>query len=142
MEKWTKRNIKTKIVFLFLSIGLFSMCQQSNKEVKATQATQEVTVTQPIEKEVKGELKGLEDKQTVTFEAKEGQELTAALFTPDPANIRLNQIISPSGASDGPFGQEVTYSINETGTWKLIVGGSLMQGDAYYGPFTVKITLK
>lgn len=89
-----------------------------------------------------GQAEGLDKQQTITFRAKEGNTLSAILTTPEPANLRINQIISPSGNADGPFGADMTYNINETGEWKLIIGGSLMQGDDYHGDFTLKIELK
>lgn len=85
---------------------------------------------------------GLGSPQTIKIEATKGQKLTATLSTPGEANLRINQIISPSGKADGPFGRSLSYDIDETGEWNIIVGGSLMQGDDYTGEFTVKVKLK
>lgn len=115
--------LRSKILLLLISLSLFGMCSKAPTEVK-------------------GHLNGLEDKKTVLFEAKKGQTLNAKLTTPKPGNIRINEIISPSGISDGPFGQDIKYSLNETGTWKLLIAGSLMQGDSYYGDFTVIFNIK
>jgi hypothetical protein len=89
-----------------------------------------------------GKTGGLNDPQEVPFHAKEGQKLTAELTTPQAANLRINQIISPSGVTDGPFGTDIAYDMTETGEWKLVIGGSLMQGDDYAGDFTVEIRLE
>ncbi|MCC8145848.1 MAG: hypothetical protein LIO93_05280 [Bacteroidales bacterium] len=113
----------SKIFFLFLSVGLFYMCSNMPKEIH-------------------GHMNGLDDPQTVTFEAKEGQKLTAKMTTPEGGNIRFNQIVSPTGQADGPFGQDIEYDLNETGAWKLIIGGSLMQGDSYNGDFTVTLSVE
>lgn len=84
-----------------------------------------------------GYTNGLDDPQTITFFAEKGQYLSAKLVSPDTANLRINQIITPSEQGDGPFGKELNYTIDETGDWKMVVGGSLMQGDNYRGEFTL-----
>lgn len=123
MTKILNRRIGDKLFFFFLSIGMFYMCSKMPKEIE-------------------GHLHGLDDSQIVSFEGKEGQKVKATLTTPRPGNIRFNQIMTPSGETDGPFGQEIEYDLNETGTWKLIVGGSLMQGDSYDGDFKVTLNVK
>jgi hypothetical protein len=96
----------------------------------------------PTELALKGHIDNLSDQQTLSFLAEKGQKLNAIL-EPDPqGNIRINQIVSPSGESDGPFGQILEYDLNETGVWKLVIGGSLMQGDEYEGDFLVRIKLQ
>jgi hypothetical protein len=57
------------------------------------------------------------------------------------ANIRFNQIVSPKGQSAGPFGQDIEYTLTKTGTYKLLIGQSLMAENAYIGPFLVVLTL-
>lgn len=89
-----------------------------------------------------GYINGLDDSQAVVFFADAGNHLTVTLTAPDTANLRINQLISPSGVSDGPFGRTLEYDLNETGNWQLIIGGSLMQGDNYAGGFTVNWQLK
>lgn len=90
----------------------------------------------------RGHIKGLNDQQTIIFTGKSGQHVIATLIAPDTANLRINQLISPSGVADGPFGRELQYDLNETGNWKFVVGGSLMQGDDYAGDFTLSWELK
>ncbi len=88
-------------------------------------------------------LNGLSDKKTYVIEAQDGQTFIAKITTPsDTANIRINQIISPSGEADGPFGKNITYPIAETGAWKIILGGSLMQGDDYKGEYKLMLLLE
>ncbi|MDH8701636.1 hypothetical protein M2138_000985 [Dysgonomonadaceae bacterium PH5-43] len=109
-----------KIIFLSFSLILFYTCGS-------------------IPKEVKGYLNGLDDKQEITFNAKKGDKVIAQLITPKTGNIRINQITSPTGKSDGPFSQELEYDIDESGTWKITIAGSLMEGDSYFGDFTVRL---
>jgi hypothetical protein len=88
-------------------------------------------------------LNGLSDKKTYVIEAQDGQTFIAKITTPsDTANIRINQIISPSGEADGPFGKDITYPIAETGAWKIILGGSLMQGDDYKGSYKLTLVIE
>lgn len=49
------------------------------------------------------------------------------------ANVRISQIVDSKGNSDGPFGQETTYSIIEKGIHFISVSESQMQGDAWGG---------
>jgi len=58
-----------------------------------------------------------------------------------PANIRFNQIVTPNGQSDGPFGQDIEYTLTQKGIYKLLIGHSLMAENAYVGHFQVSITL-
>jgi len=122
MKTNVNSSVISGLIILFLSIILFYSCGSNDK-------------TQVI----KGHMNGLSDKQTVTFKAKEGQQVEAELIPDTPGNIRFNQIISPSGEADGPFGQDVTYDLNETGEWKFIIGGSLMEGEDYIGDFAVNL---
>jgi hypothetical protein len=57
------------------------------------------------------------------------------------ANIRFNQIVTPTGQSDGPFGQDMEYTLTQKGIYKILIGQSLMAENAYVGPFLVFITL-
>lgn len=60
----------------------------------------------------------------------------------DSANLRINQLISPSGISNGPFGRELTSDLVEKGVYQLRIGESLMQGEPYQGKYTLKLRLK
>ncbi len=90
-------------------------------------------------------LDSLGDQKTFIFEAKEGQTIVATVVTTDSSqapNVRFNQIISPSGEAEGPFGNEMTYVLNEAGQWKFIIGESLMAGEPYAGEFTLAVEVK
>ena len=54
-------------------------------------------------------------------------------------NIRFNQIKTPDGKFDGPFGREISYKITKTGEVWLIVGKNLMADGDYIGEFSVRI---
>lgn len=94
------------------------------------------------EAEIKDSISGIGAHRTFIIEAQKGQTLKASV-KPDslPANIRINQIVSPSGKMDGPFGRDMEYELNEAGQWKIIVGESNMQGDDYKGRFTLYVKL-
>ena len=57
------------------------------------------------------------------------------------ANLRISQIIAPSGKSDGPFGNEIKYPITEKGIYKVLVSESLMNGEPYNGRFLFEVKL-
>jgi len=91
-----------------------------------------------------GNIKGLSDNVTYVFEVSKGQTLIASL-RPSPmidANLRFNQLFSPSGKIDGPFGNELKESLTESGDWKLVVGESNMEGTPYIGEFLLTISIK
>ncbi len=54
-------------------------------------------------------------------------------------NLRINTIMLPDGTTDGPFGRTLDYDIPSSGTVRLEIGESLMQGDPWGGDFTVSI---
>lgn len=54
-------------------------------------------------------------------------------------NIRFNQIRTPDGKLDGPFGREITYEISGTGEVWLIIGKNLMADGDFTGEFSVRI---
>ncbi len=90
-----------------------------------------------------GEINGLSDSKTYLVVGKEGQHIWVKIETDSaPANIRVNQIISPSNEADGPFGNEMSYALKEDGAWKFIVGESLMVGEDYVGEYRVRIAVK
>lgn len=91
---------------------------------------------------VSGKMKGINHPVTVLIPIRQGKQLIASLKTEDTlANIRINQIFTPGGKADGPFGRELKFAIKRQGTYKLIIGENLMQGDEWKGKFdlTVKV---
>lgn len=57
------------------------------------------------------------------------------------ANLRITQIIAPSGSSDGPFGREIKYPLTEKGIYKVLVSESQMNGEPYAGKFSFEVKL-
>lgn len=90
---------------------------------------------------VNGEMKGFNRPVVVYIAVKQGKHLTASISSEDStANIRINQIITPDGKADGPFGRDFTFAIHQQGMYKLLIGENLMQGDEWKGKF--KLTIK
>jgi len=54
-------------------------------------------------------------------------------------NIRFNQIKTPDGKYDGPFGREISYKISGKGEVWLIIGKNLMAEGDNVGRFSVRI---
>lgn len=54
-------------------------------------------------------------------------------------NIRFNQIKTPDGKYDGPFGREISYKISGKGEVWLIIGKNLMAEGDNMGRFSVRI---
>lgn len=54
-------------------------------------------------------------------------------------NIRFNQIKTPDGKYDGPFGREISYKISSKGEVWLMIGKNLMADGDNMGRFSVRI---
>lgn len=54
-------------------------------------------------------------------------------------NIRFNQIRTPDGKFDGPFGREISYKIPKHGEVWLIIGKNLMAEGDLTGEFSVRV---
>lgn len=90
---------------------------------------------------VSGKMKGINHRITVYIPIEQGRQLTASLATDDSvANIRFNQIFTPDGKADGPFGKDLKHAIQQRGMYKLIIAENLMQADEWKGKF--KLTVK
>lgn len=57
------------------------------------------------------------------------------------ANLRITQIISSNGVSDGPFGREVEFQIVQKGKHQILISENQMQGEAWGGRFTFEAQL-
>lgn len=95
-----------------------------------------------IEVTFEGMVDSPRQRQTYIFHAKKTQLLDGEII-PDSAvaNIRFNQIFTPAGASDGPFGLTIHYALNETGDYRLIIAESMM-GEAWTGKYAVHLKIK
>src|SRR5690606_41260568 len=69
--------------------------------------------------------------------------VTIRIITPgDTGNIRLAQIVSPDGETDGPFGKAYTDSLQVPGVYRIIVAENLMQESLYQGTYTVRVDMQ
>lgn len=92
---------------------------------------------------VNGKMKGIKHPITVYIPVKQGKQLTATILPADSlANIRINQIFTPDGKADGPFGRELKHAIKQQGTYKLIISENMMQGDEWKGEFTLTVKVE
>jgi len=91
-------------------------------------------------------LSGVGKHVTILVPVKKGDSILAELIPEtDTANIRFTQIYVPVGEAgkyDGPFGKTLNYPITVKGTYKLIVGESLMAEGDWKGNFTCNVTIK
>lgn len=90
---------------------------------------------------VNGKMKGVNHPVTVYIPVKQGRHLTVSVSPEDMiANVRINQLFTPDGKADGPFGRELKTQLHQQGTYKLIIAENMMQGDEWKGNF--KLTIK
>jgi uncharacterized lipoprotein NlpE involved in copper resistance len=90
-----------------------------------------------------GKINGFGEHITYVVEAKKGQKMFANVMSVEMnSNIRISQIISPSGNGDGPFGEKTTYDLTENGDWKIVLGENQMAGDPWKGEYQLLISIK
>lgn len=88
-------------------------------------------------------MKGVGSPLTVNVDLAGGKQLTATILPQDSsANIRINQFFTPDGKADGPFGRQLSRAIAAKGTYKIIIGESLMASEAYKGKFLLTIKVE
>ena len=69
--------------------------------------------------------------------------LAGSIIQPaQPANIRFNQVIDPSGKADGPFGKYMTYKVTATGSYQIIIASSRMAENPYTGKLKTRLVLQ
>lgn len=56
-------------------------------------------------------------------------------------NLRINQIVMPDGAMDGPFGNDIHYGTAKPGDYTLIIGKDNMADGQVEGPVTLYLRL-
>ncbi len=95
-----------------------------------------------------GKINGFGDKITYVLDAKKGQGLYARVIATyaneNPnSNVRIAQIISPSGKSDGPIGIKTIkdYDLTESGDWKIVISENQMSGNPWKGEYTLQIAI-
>ena len=85
-------------------------------------------------------INGFKEQPVITFSVTRGKMIHAIVMGQnDTANLRINQIEMPDSTFDGPFGKDMQYKIKTPGTYKLIIGESMMDEGEWSGNFTIKI---
>jgi len=142
------KKIKNKIIIACSAfILLIGGCQSGSKRDKAQDNVSIDRVEQPAVAEnqpLQFQLVKIAGKKdTLTFDIKSRSFVNVTLSTPDETgNIRINQIIMPDGAMDGPFGKTYHDSLHIPGTYQLILAESLMLENPYTGEYQVKIEVE
>ncbi len=85
---------------------------------------------------------GFKKQPVLTLSITSGKMLYAVISDKPKANLRINQIEMPDSSFDGPFGKSLTYKIKKPGTYKLIIGESMMAEGQYSGDFEIKAWVK
>ena len=87
----------------------------------------------------------LQKNSPVNFyvDVQSGKKLKATLQLISPKlNARINQLFTPSGKADGPFGSQLDYPIIERGMYKIIVGRNLMAEGLPAGDFSLRVSVE
>ena len=137
-----KRLLLLVSLFLIQSV-LYPVIAQVKQKVVINSKTSTYHIVFPKDStstSIDAYMLGLAHPVTFYIKLKKGKKLTATINEmADPGNIRINQIILPDGSSGGPFGKSMEFPVKRSGTYKLIVGGSNMQGDDWKGAFTLHV---
>lgn len=81
-------------------------------------------------------------KDTLSFRIARPSNVHIDLEIPTNAgNIRINQVITPEGKIDGPFGKNYRDTLSTTGIYQIIIAESLMQEHPYVGRYRVEISV-
>jgi len=141
---------------LFTAFALFASCNSnsaSKNDNSADTVADSISITESIDSASSIPSKAIElksnwdsiklhkiskESDTITFNSDSFKGINAEIISGKTGNIRINQIIMPDQQSDGPFGKDLDYSLDEKGDYKLIVGESLMQGDPFEGDYILK----
>lgn len=117
-----------------------------NPESEKREKPEDIRVKFPVgstQVTLNGNIKGFGQNIPYVFEVSKGQKLTASVKPKTgEGNIRIGQIIDPSGKADGPFGEQMTYSLNESGDWKIILSENMMSGDPWAGEYLLTVEIK
>src|SRR5690606_33973422 len=115
------------LLFLFcLVVG----CQSPKEERKVEETVQDL-----MEYEIPAENKPLEfqgnkalgKKDTISFEIQKPSFVRMKLLLPsDSRNIRINQLVTPDGEMDGPFGKTYEAHFDQLGIYQVIIAESMM----------------
>ncbi|TDH27330.1 hypothetical protein EXU57_07010 [Segetibacter sp. 3557_3] len=77
---------------------------------------------------------------SVLVNVNKGSKLMAVVKNVTPGlNLRINQLHTPSGSTDGPFGNRLDYKAADSGTYRIVVGSNLMAEGVTSGKFNMVI---
>ena len=117
-----------------------------NPEPEKREKPKDIRVEFPIgstQVTLNGNIKGFGQNIPYVFEVSKGQKLNAIVKPKTgEGNIRIGQIIDPSGKADGPFGDQMKYNLNESGDWKLVLSENMMSGEPWAGEYLLTIEIK
>jgi len=117
-----------------------------NPEAEKREKPKDIRVKFPVgstQVTLNGNIKGFGQNIPYVFEVSKGQKLNASVKPKTgEGNIRIAQIIDPSGKADGPFGDQMTYNLNESGDWKLVLSENMMSGEPWAGEYLLTIEIK
>lgn len=117
-----------------------------NPEPEKREKPKDIRVKFPVgstQVTLNGSIKGFGQNIPYVFEVSKGQKLNATVKPKTgEGNIRIAQIIDPSGKADGPFGDQMTYNLNESGDWKLVLSENMMSGEPWAGEYLLTIEIK
>jgi len=117
-----------------------------NPEPEKREKPKDIRVNFPVgstQVTLNGNIKGFGQNISYIFEVSKGQKLNASVKPKTgEGNIRIAQIIDPSGKADGPFDDQMTYNLNESGDWKLVLSENMMSGEPWAGEYLLTIEIK
>ena len=117
-----------------------------NPEPEKREKPKDIRVKFPVgstQVTLNGSIKGFGQNIPYVFEVSKGQKLNASVKAKTgDGNIRIAQIIDPFGKADGPFGDQMTYKLNESGDWKLVLSENMMSGEPWAGEYLLTIEIK
>jgi len=117
-----------------------------NPEPEKREKPKDIRVKFPVgstQVTLNGIIKGFGQYIPYVFEVSNGQKLNASVKPKTgEGNIRIAQIIDPSGKADGSFGDQMTYNLNESGDWKLVLSENMMSGEPWAGEYLLTIEIK
>lgn len=123
-----------------------SETSSQNHDLNSTKETEGIRIKFPAgstQVTLNGSISGFGHNITYIFEASKGQTLNASVKPAQKnGNIRIAQIFLPSGKADGPFGEQMKYSLAENGDYKLVLSENQMAGDPWKGEFFLTIEIK
>lgn len=94
-----------------------------------------------------GTIKGMSDRITYVVNVKKGTVMITRVMAAYPekepnANIRIAQIISPSGKIEGPFGVKAKYGFDESGDYQIVLTENEMTGGPWKGEYKLLVSIQ